>query len=123
MSVHADVEVLPRMQVAFDSQMHELKQLAATQARLAELRCSISGISGDPAVPRSESVEDAQTVSQLPAWTPEEVSCFSHGHDLPDMTCHFVFASLDVFGIWRNAGCEIRLCICCDSRSGKDLQL
>lgn len=100
-SVHGYVEVLPHLQVAFDSQMHELKQLLATQARLAELRSSISGLSGDLAVPSSDPVGDAQTVSQLPAWTPEEVSWSKHGRDQPSMTCHTVAASLDVLGISR----------------------
>lgn len=102
-SVHGFVEVLPCMQVAFDSQMHELKQLLASQARLAELRSSISGLSGDLAAPNSDTVGDAQAGSQLPTWTPEEVSCMSHGHDHPSVTCHTVSASSDVLSIWRTA--------------------
>lgn len=63
-------------QVAFDSQVHELKQLLSTEARLSELRSSISGLAGDSAFPQSSAAGDAQAPGQLPAWTPEEVSCF-----------------------------------------------
>ena len=62
------------MQVAFDSQMHELKLLMAADEKLWQLHGSIAG-AGPGADPGNGAAANSPTSLAEPSWTAEEVIC------------------------------------------------